>query len=213
MGTSSNAQSRLLGTAIKPPGYRVSLIRPGHDHSASDVEVAAFLRRWWADALAKAAATGTGLSNLVKEQPARPTLKICDIKPNVFFDLCAQIVRVYSPAAGSGQAVLLLTDYTANQSLKDEIVAIDEHHLPIQRHMVMSCTLWDSHVSQVADLRTGQHIYLRNLRGKVDRDGFLEAMMHGERSDDAKKTSVFVLDAAEPADRATAANDRFKSNV
>lgn len=145
-----------------------------------------------------AARTGHAAA-MVRSSPKKPQLNrkvltVDLIRPDLYFDLVAQIVRIL-PSSRPSQACLLLADYTLNPELQTNPVSFNlSSNL---EHRLLLTTLWDNFAEQSSRLREGQIIRIVNLRSKIihvpregdHSSGGLVGILHGDHSNSEK---IFV---------------------
>lgn len=126
-----------------------------------------------------------------KKPQGRQTLTIDLLRPDVYFDLIAEVVAVLSPKPS--QQTILLCDYTANAGIR---VSPADFSLPADyEHRLMLTTFWDNFANKAGQLEEGQIIRVVNLRTKIISGGDLGsggliAVLHGDRSNAEK---IFVV--------------------
>ncbi|KAJ3036136.1 hypothetical protein HDV00_003048 [Rhizophlyctis rosea] len=179
---------KLQALAQKKSSYFAKILNDTNS-SSFDGRVAAALRSWWATFSNE---TDSLPPTQITKASKRPMLKLSDIKEtNVFFDVCGQIVHMYSEE--SSQVTVVLTDYTTNDNLAGSIKSVDTYTYPVTESMLLNCTLWDENATKARSLIVGSYIVLRNVRSKFDRNGQIEGIIHGDR-DYPEKSCFSMLD-------------------
>lgn len=136
-----------------------------------------------------------------KPQPSRKLVTIELLRPDLYFDLVAQVVRIL-PQTRPNQLSLLLADYTLNP---------DIHTNPTSfglssdlEHCLLLTTVWDNFVDPASRLREGQIVRFLNLRSKIINapregdfsSGGLVGVLHGDHAN-AEKIIILSDTAAE----------------
>ncbi|KAG5439380.1 hypothetical protein PCANB_001954 [Pneumocystis canis] len=121
----------------------------------------------------------------------KPTL-VRDIMPNSFYEIIGEIVKTF-PINANGYTIYL-TDYTSNPLLHSyEWGKISKWNGPYGK-MTIQCSLWDSTAVYARNkLYEGEIVHVSNLLGKLNRDGILEGVVHGDKQYPDK---VFVTKAS-----------------
>ncbi|KAG5519992.1 hypothetical protein PMAC_001068 [Pneumocystis sp. 'macacae'] len=109
----------------------------------------------------------------------KPTL-ICDIVPNSFYEIIGEIIKTF-PINSNGYTIYL-TDYTSNSLLHDyRWGKVSKWNGPYGK-MTIQCSLWDSTATFARNkLHEGEIIQVSNLLSRLNRDGILEGVVHGDK--------------------------------
>ncbi|QSL64819.1 hypothetical protein MERGE_002122 [Pneumocystis wakefieldiae] len=109
----------------------------------------------------------------------RPTL-IHDIVPNSFYEIIGEIVKT-SPINSNGYTICL-TDYTSNSLLNSYEWGMGSKWSGPYRKMTIQCSLWDSTAMFARNkLYDGEIVHVSNLLTRLNRDGILEGVVHGDK--------------------------------
>lgn len=121
----------------------------------------------------------------------RPTL-IRDITPKSFYEIVGEIVKTF-PINSNGYTIYL-TDYTSNPLLHlYEWGKVSKWNGPYGK-MTIQCSLWDSTATFARNkLYEGEIVQVSNFLGRLNRDGILEGVVHGDKQYPDK---VFITKAS-----------------
>ncbi|CCJ29718.1 unnamed protein product [Pneumocystis jirovecii] len=105
---------------------------------------------------------------------------ICDIVPNSFYEIIGEIIKTF-PINSNGYTIYL-TDYTSNSLLHHyQWGKVSKWNGPYGK-MTLQCSLWDSTAAFARNkLHEGEIVQISNLLGRLNRDGILEGVVHGDK--------------------------------
>ncbi|KAN0064697.1 hypothetical protein ACQY0O_002327 [Thecaphora frezii] len=152
------------GQIRKSPSFAQS--RPLSD---AEIEHMRSLAAWYGEV------QGTELG--LPARPIRPTLRLCDISENLFFDTTVEVLKVYTHSASPD---LYVTDYTSHALFfrgTDHYLGLDyELDYPDSGEgwgHIFQIGLWDIHAEIAEALNTGDIIRIQNVRAKSNPRGML----------------------------------------
>ncbi|KAI8926933.1 hypothetical protein BC831DRAFT_549518 [Entophlyctis helioformis] len=158
------------------------------------------------DALAhepRQAGTPVHTRNPAPSPGGRPCLPICDLQPNVFYDLYARVVAIVQPyTPHATNTVLAITDYTRNGSVRPQAatgqVRVPDMFPPtLSDGYILECTLWDANAPAAGKVRPGDYVHIRNMRTKINSFGFMEGVVNGDRVHTSKVNISVVSESDE----------------
>ncbi|EMR10384.1 hypothetical protein PNEG_01636 [Pneumocystis murina B123] len=125
---------------------------------------------WWKDK------SGLAHGIISKKRP----ILIRDIIPNSFYEIIGEIVKTF-PINSNGYTIYL-TDYTSNSLLHSYEWGMSSKWNGPYGKMTIQCSLWDSTAMFARNkLYEGEIVQVSNLLGRLNRDGILEGVVHGDK--------------------------------
>ena len=107
----------------------------------------------------------------------RAVLKTEEIRENIYFDYIGQVLKV-PVRLGTNPCEVILTDFSKNPGISHNPLqyGLDGWYPPSSLLIV---TFWDLNAALAGNLKEGEFVMLRNLRGKINSmTGQLSAVMH-----------------------------------
>ncbi|KAI9029380.1 hypothetical protein DFJ74DRAFT_658284 [Hyaloraphidium curvatum] len=196
-----NGKAQCLSTrqtaCLAFPSDRKDLVaRPPPDNSPEgaaevdqeqDERPIAALRRWWRKSRERVEPAA-----MILPSARRPTLRQSELEANRFFDYYGEVLATRSIT--DTQCLVWLTDFTASPLLRPyEPEGLIPEYEPVCQGSVLPCIAWDANAVRAAGLVAGQIALFRNMLAR-DRDGFLEAHLHGDREGTATENRIRVID-------------------
>ncbi|ODQ54401.1 hypothetical protein SAICODRAFT_24193 [Saitoella complicata NRRL Y-17804] len=199
-GNNIQGLSRWDTSLCETQGNRLQHIGKPSTLTADERRYATELSKYWTTRGGTAGAMGVSAQQIGRKhvtqvdaapamQPGtRPTAKISELQFDRFYDVYAQVLKAYPVVGPRGECEIYVSDFTENALVKHWRQGENTRHTFPEGRFVLQVTLYPPHSQWARQnvLMEGEFVLLRNLRAKRNRDGLLEANLHGDRENEEK---------------------------